>query len=63
VRALFDYDPEDDTFIPCQELGVGFQTGDILHVINQDDPYWWQVYRYMCPHLINFSCDRSQPFS
>ncbi|XP_067941290.1 protein PALS1-like [Watersipora subatra] len=45
VRALFDYDPEEDQFIPCQELGVSFTTGDILHVINQEDPNWWQAYR------------------
>ncbi|CAG03545.1 unnamed protein product, partial [Tetraodon nigroviridis] len=45
VRAHFDYDPSDDPFLPCRELGLCFQKGDILHVISQDDPNWWQAYR------------------
>uniref|UniRef100_A0A1A7WQ63 Protein PALS1 n=1 Tax=Iconisemion striatum TaxID=60296 RepID=A0A1A7WQ63_9TELE len=45
VRAYFDYDPSDDPFVPCRELGLSFQRGDILHVISQDDPNWWQAYR------------------
>uniref|UniRef100_A0A1A8D8E6 Protein PALS1 n=1 Tax=Nothobranchius kadleci TaxID=1051664 RepID=A0A1A8D8E6_NOTKA len=45
VRAYFDYDPSDDPFVPCRELGLSFQRGDILHVISQDDPSWWQAYR------------------
>ncbi|XP_077993004.1 protein PALS1-like isoform X2 [Glandiceps talaboti] len=45
IRANFDYDPEDDMYIPCRELGLSFQKGDILHVINQDDANWWQAYR------------------
>ncbi|XP_039982099.1 MAGUK p55 subfamily member 5b isoform X1 [Xiphias gladius] len=45
VRAYFDYDPSDDPFVPCRELGLSFQKGDILHVISQDDANWWQAYR------------------
>ncbi|XP_055947410.1 protein PALS1-like isoform X2 [Argiope bruennichi] len=45
VKAHFDYDPDDDLYIPCRELGISFQKGDILHVISQDDPNWWQAYR------------------
>ncbi|XP_033207536.1 uncharacterized protein LOC117167059 isoform X3 [Belonocnema kinseyi] len=45
VRAHFDYDPEEDPYIPCRELGVSFQKGDVLHVISQEDPNWWQAYR------------------
>ncbi|KAK7907635.1 hypothetical protein WMY93_016247 [Mugilogobius chulae] len=45
VKAYFDYDPSDDPFLPCRELGLSFQKGDILHVISQDDPNWWQAYR------------------
>jgi MAGUK p55 subfamily protein 5 len=26
-------------------LGISFQKGDILHVINQRDPHWWQARR------------------
>ncbi|KAF2898257.1 hypothetical protein ILUMI_07920 [Ignelater luminosus] len=45
VKAHFDYDPEDDLFIPCRELGISFQKGDVLHIISQEDPNWWQAYR------------------
>ncbi|XP_075429222.1 55 kDa erythrocyte membrane protein isoform X2 [Ascaphus truei] len=42
VRALFDYDPLSDTLIPCREAGLRFRTGDVLQIINKDDPNWWQ---------------------
>ncbi|MBN3298780.1 protein PALS1 [Amia ocellicauda] len=45
VKAHFDYDPSDDPYVPCRELGLCFQKGDILHVISQEDPNWWQAYR------------------
>ncbi|KAI8477800.1 protein localization to myelin sheath abaxonal region [Branchiostoma belcheri] len=45
VRAHFDYDPLDDMYIPCRELGLSFQKGDVLHIVNQDDPNWWQSFR------------------
>ncbi|XP_052768272.1 protein PALS1-like isoform X2 [Mya arenaria] len=45
VKALFNYDPEDDLYIPCRELGLSFSKCDILHVINQEDSNWWQAYR------------------
>lgn len=45
VRAYFDYDPEDDPYIPCRELGLGFHKGDVLHVISQEDANWWQARR------------------
>jgi len=45
VRALFDYDPEDDIYLPCRELGVAFSKGDVLKVISQEDPNWWQAHR------------------
>ena len=44
-RAHFSYSPDDDLYIPCHELGISFQRGDILHVISQEDPHWWQAYR------------------
>ena len=44
-QAHIDYDPEDDAYVPCRELGISFQKGDILHVINQRDPHWWQARR------------------
>nr|XP_039260629.1 MAGUK p55 subfamily member 5-like isoform X1 [Styela clava] len=45
VRALFDYDAYDDMYLPCRELGLSFQKGDILHVMSHDDQDWWQAYR------------------
>ncbi|KAK0410937.1 hypothetical protein QR680_005401 [Steinernema hermaphroditum] len=45
MRALFDYDPEDDFYMPCKELGLSFRRGDILHVISMADENWWQAYR------------------
>ena len=43
VRAHFDYHPYEDDLIPCRELGLAFRRGDILHVVKQEDPNWWQV--------------------
>ncbi|CAG5135007.1 unnamed protein product, partial [Candidula unifasciata] len=45
LRALFSYEPEDDPYIPCRELGISFLKGDILHAIALDDPNWWQAFR------------------
>ena len=45
VRALFDYNPNEDEFIPCRELGLAFSKRDILHIVNQDDTNWWQAWR------------------
>lgn len=45
IRALFNYDPDEDLFIPCRELGIAFSKGDILHVSSQEDANWWQAYR------------------
>ncbi|XP_058060389.1 MAGUK p55 subfamily member 7 isoform X4 [Anopheles bellator] len=43
VRAYFNYEPDGDPYIPCKEAGLGFQRGDILHIVSQDDSYWWQA--------------------
>lgn len=45
IRALFNYIPEEDLYMPCKELGLGFNKGDVLHIISQDDEEWWQAYR------------------
>ena len=54
VRALFTYDPFNDSLIPCKELGLAFNRGDILRIVARDenlikikDSYvsWWQAYR------------------
>ncbi|XP_059485902.1 protein PALS2 isoform X2 [Neocloeon triangulifer] len=43
MRALFDYDPKEDTLLPCSDIGLEFQHGDILQILNQNDPNWWQA--------------------
>lgn len=43
VRAHFCYDPDNDPYIPCKEAGLAFDRGDILHIVSQDDTYWWQA--------------------
>ncbi|KPJ10117.1 MAGUK p55 subfamily member 7 [Papilio machaon] len=45
VRALFNYNSSDDPYIPCKEAGLDFKKGDILHIVSQDDAYWWQARR------------------
>lgn len=35
LRAMFNYSPRDDLYIPCKELGLEFNKGDILHVSSQ----------------------------
>ena len=46
VRTFFSYDPHEDHHRnPCKEVGLKFEHGDILRVVNQDDPDWWQAVR------------------
>ena len=40
VKALFNYDPKEDGLHPCAEIGLMFFQGDILAIMNQDDPNW-----------------------
>lgn len=43
VRAHFDFNTDVDPYIPCKEAGLSFTKGEILHIVSQDDPYWWQA--------------------
>ena len=43
VRPYFDYNPANDNLIPCREAGMAFKRGDILQIVNREDPNWWQV--------------------
>ncbi|CAO1330633.1 unnamed protein product [Diamesa serratosioi] len=43
VKAYFDYNPDNDPYIPCKEAGLQFNRGDVLHIVSQDDAYWWQA--------------------
>lgn len=51
LRALFAYDPNEDSLLPCKEVGVAFNQGDILEVVNQEDPNWWQARRVESENL------------
>ena len=46
VRALFDFSAAHDRYIPCKEAGLDFRCGDILHIVSQDDPYWYATTRF-----------------
>uniref|UniRef100_A0A3B4BMF1 Membrane palmitoylated protein 2 n=1 Tax=Pygocentrus nattereri TaxID=42514 RepID=A0A3B4BMF1_PYGNA len=39
----FDYNPASDNLIPCKEAGLAFKRGDILQIVNREDPNWWQA--------------------
>lgn len=43
VRAYFDYNPINDILNPCPDAGLSFCRGDVLHIVSQDDPWWWQA--------------------
>lgn len=43
MRTLYSYDPSADGLLPCKELGLSFGMGEILEVLNQEDPNWWQA--------------------
>lgn len=45
VRAHFSYKAAEDPYIPCKEAGLDFNNGDVLHIVSQDDAYWWQARR------------------
>lgn len=43
MKAYFSYVPTKDSLIPCRDAGLSFDFGDILEMVNQDDPHWWQA--------------------
>ncbi|KDR14827.1 MAGUK p55 subfamily member 6 isoform X2 [Zootermopsis nevadensis] len=43
MRALFSYNAAEDSLLPCKEIGLTFKHGDILQIVNQKDPNWWQA--------------------
>lgn len=47
LRALFNYSPRDDLYIPCKELGLEFSKGDILHVISQVRLQYFSFFKYI----------------
>jgi len=51
VRAHFDYNATNDPYIPCKEAGLDFEKGDVLHIVSQDDAYWF-VYHIIKTHIV-----------
>ncbi|XP_006816122.2 MAGUK p55 subfamily member 2-like, partial [Saccoglossus kowalevskii] len=43
MKCHFNYDYEKDNLIPCKEAGLKFKRGDILQIVDMDDPNWWQA--------------------
>nr|XP_033786720.1 MAGUK p55 subfamily member 6 isoform X2 [Geotrypetes seraphini] len=43
LKCHFDYDPYNDNLIPCKEAGLKFQKGEVLQIVNREDPNWWQA--------------------
>ncbi|KAM8826141.1 protein PALS2-like [Synchiropus picturatus] len=43
LKPHFNYSPAADNLIPCKEAGLAFSKGDILHLVNKEDPNWWQA--------------------
>ncbi|KAM9310525.1 MAGUK p55 subfamily member 6a isoform 1-T1 [Pholidichthys leucotaenia] len=43
LKPHFSYNPAADNLIPCKDAGLAFSKGDILHVVNKEDPNWWQA--------------------
>lgn len=43
MRAMVNYNPQQDPAIPCADAGVCFRKGDILEIVDQSDAFWWQA--------------------
>ncbi|TNN11092.1 MAGUK p55 subfamily member 6 isoform 2, partial [Schistosoma japonicum] len=43
IRCLFDYDATKDSLLPTGDVGLSFKSGDVLELVNDQDPNWWQV--------------------
>ena len=43
VRAHFDYNGHEDQFQPCKKAALSFQNGDVLEILENNDPYWMQA--------------------
>ncbi|KAG8231202.1 hypothetical protein J437_LFUL010899 [Ladona fulva] len=56
MRALYDYDPSQDTLLPCKEIGLPFFHGDILQILDKSDPNWWQA-RKVHSHVTDSNVD------
>lgn len=43
MKTLFSYNPQEDSLLPCEEVGLQFNERNILSVYCQEDPEWWQA--------------------
>ncbi|KAI6176610.1 Membrane-associated guanylate kinase [Aphelenchoides bicaudatus] len=43
LRANFDYMGSEDQLQPCRQAALSFQNGDVLEILEDDDPYWMQA--------------------
>ena len=43
MKTQFSFDPTTDDDIPCKEVGLAFEKGEVLEILDQTDPVWWQV--------------------
>ncbi|XP_070830400.1 MAGUK p55 subfamily member 7-like [Chaetodon trifascialis] len=43
VRALFDYNPNEDPAIPCKDAALAFKRGDVLQIVSMEEDTWWQA--------------------
>ncbi|XP_054741395.1 protein PALS2 isoform X1 [Anastrepha obliqua] len=43
MRSLFNYNPSEDSLLPCKDIGLPFKSGDILQILSVKDPNWWQA--------------------
>jgi MAGUK p55 subfamily protein 5 len=37
------YEVKEDRHHPCQEAGLSLQKGEMLRIVDQEDPEWWQA--------------------
>jgi len=56
VRAHFSYDGAHDDEVPCKALALVLLKEDILELVQEDDPNWWQV-RIGLSVEVKFRCD------
>ncbi|PAA55015.1 hypothetical protein BOX15_Mlig028881g1 [Macrostomum lignano] len=49
VKAMFNYNPDEDELHPCPQAGIRFRVGDVLQVISKDDHHWWQARAWNAP--------------
>ena len=51
MKALYSYDPKEDSLHPCPEIGLMFFQGDILAIVNQVS-FNFFLYNYNKPLVI-----------